>query len=130
VPAPLADPPDGPAAQAIERFALASRCARPDRVGRVRLGLRLRLARTGRVRILVERAVGTEGIARCPRPNPGRRFEGRFEKLRTLNRAGSRRLALTLKLRPGLYRVSVRAYRSKTRLTRPARRFVRVLNPR
>jgi hypothetical protein len=69
------------------------------------------------------------------RPRGGRRFPGRFRKVRTLARvptkpvsaAVTRRLVLNLRLDPGLYRLTARAHTGKGRLSEPKRRFVRVL---
>ena len=41
--------------------------------------------------------------------------------------AVGRRLTLNLRLAPGLYRLTVRAYLDRNRLSRPARRYLRVL---
>jgi hypothetical protein len=39
----------------------------------------------------------------------------------------TRRVSLQLRLRPGLYRITVRAYAGNGSLTRPARRWLRIL---
>jgi DNA-binding beta-propeller fold protein YncE len=41
--------------------------------------------------------------------------------------AVTRRVSLQLRLRPGLYRITVRAYAGNGSLTRPARRWLRIL---
>ena len=97
----------------------------------------MRLARPGPVRVRIDRGVGTRALRRCPRPNPGRRFTGSFHRVATLRRtptepaaaaaAVGRRLTLKLRLAPGLYRISVRAQLDGNRLSRPARRYLRVL---
>jgi YVTN family beta-propeller protein len=140
VPAAPAPPPppggEGPSAgPAIQRFTLATRCMRRSRTGRVRVRMNLRMQRPGRVRVQVERAIGSKGRRNCPRPGPGRRFNGRFRKVHTLNHvrtspaaaAVTRRITLSLRLSPGLYRITVRAYKSGNKLSRPARRYLRVL---
>jgi hypothetical protein len=97
----------------------------------------LRLARPGPVQVRIDRGVGTKARRSCPKPNPGRRFAGRFRRVATLRRvptqpaasaaAVGRRLTLNLRLAPGLYRLTVRAYLDRNRLSRPARRYLRVL---
>jgi hypothetical protein len=96
----------------------------------------LRLARLGPVQVRIDRAVGTKARRSCPKPNPGRRFAGRFRRVATLRRvptqpaaaaAVDRRLTLNLRLSPGLYRLTVRAYLDRNRLSSPARRYLRVL---
>lgn len=129
-PAPPAEP-----RQTIERFGLASRCVRPSRAGIARVGLNLRLVRRGPVRVQVERAIGSGAMKRCPKPSRSRRFEGRLRRVelrrsmepRVLAAAVSGRMSLRMRLRPGLYRITVRAYGSDGELSRPARRWLRVL---
>jgi YVTN family beta-propeller protein len=124
-----------PLRQAIERFALTRRCVRPSPSGMVQVALNLRLARPGPVRVRIDRAVGTGARKSCPRPKPGRRFTGSFRRVEALRRLDTRPVAalvtrrrtLRLRLLPGLYRITVRAFTSENGLTRPARRFLRVL---
>jgi len=140
-PTPPADPPQEPtpprAEPAIAQLQLASRCARPTQSGRVRVRLSLLLARPGPVQVRIDRAVRTKVRRSCPRPNSGSRFTGRFRRVAILRRvptqpaaaaaAVGRRLTLNLRLTPGLYRFTVRAHLDGNRLSRPARRFLRVL---
>jgi YVTN family beta-propeller protein len=135
-PPPAADPaPTAEPAQAIERFGLVKRCVRPSRAGLVRLGLDLGLVRRGPVRVQVQRAVGSGAMESCPKPSRGRRFAGRLRGVelhrsiepRVAAAAVSGRMTLRMRLRPGLYRVSVRAYRADGELSPPARRWLRVL---
>lgn len=134
-PAP-APPAPRPAPQpAIERFALASRCARPAANGSVRVVLLLRAAQAGAVRVRVERALGTGGRERCPARNGSGRFTGRFRTVATVREvrtqaaaaALARRVTLRLRLQPALYRITVRAFTSSGRLSPPKRRYLRVL---
>jgi YVTN family beta-propeller protein len=133
-PEPL-DTADAEPAQAIERLGLASRCVRPTRAGLVRVRLNLRLVRRGPVRVQVQRAVGSGAMKRCPEPRRGRRFTGRLRGVelrrsiepRVRAVALSGRMTLRLRLRPGLYRITVRAYRPDGELSPPARRWLRVL---
>ena len=69
----------------------------------------LRVARPGPVQVRIDRAVGTKTRRSCPKPNPRRRFTGRFRRVATLRRvptqpaaaaAVGRRLTLTLRLAP------------------------------
>jgi hypothetical protein len=130
---PVADTPV--AAQAVERFALMSRCVRPSRAGLVRIRMNLRLVRPGPVRVGVQRAVGSGAMEGCPQPSRGRRFGGRLRNVelrrsvrpRVAAAAVSGRLSLRLRLKPGLYRITVRGYSGGGELTRPARRWLRVL---
>jgi YVTN family beta-propeller protein len=121
--------------RAIERFALASRCVRRSRSGQVDVRMNLRLARSGPVRVQVHRAVGTKARGSCPKPRRGRRFPGRFRSVQILRHLEPRVVAaavrgeitLRLRLEPGLYRITVRAYTDGNKLSLPARRFLRVL---
>jgi hypothetical protein len=95
----------------------------------------MRMARPGPVQVRVDRGVGSKAVLQCPRPRPGRRFGGRFRKVATLKRvrtqaAGARhRVTLDLRLPSGLYRITVRAHVGGKRLSRPLRRYLRVLQP-
>ncbi|HEV7773721.1 MAG TPA: PKD domain-containing protein [Conexibacter sp.] len=139
-------PPAAPAAstlpahptsrQAIERFTLDSPCVRPARDGKARIGLRLRLAQPGSVAVLVYRAVTATNTERCPARNPARHYGGTLRGVAALENVATqpvvvasvqRRLTRSFDLRPGLYRISVRAHGSDGRLTRAAHRWVRVL---
>ena len=147
--APAPDPPDTapdkapdtpkpfePVGRAIQRFDLASRCVRPSRSGKARVELRLLLARAMPVQVEIDRAVGTKGRKTCPRPSRTRHFPGRLKQVdevksmstRPAAAAVSRRLTLGVRLAPGLYRITVRAYTGKRTLSQPARRWVRVLS--
>ena len=77
------DPPPARPAPALSGFTLSGRCTRPGSRGAVTIGLRLRMARPGAVRVKVERALGTRGLARCPAANPNARFGGRFRTVVT-----------------------------------------------
>ena len=53
---------------------------------------------------------------------------GSLGRLHTASAAAvTRRVSLQLRLRPGLYRITVRAYAGNGSLTRPARRWLRIL---
>jgi hypothetical protein len=129
---PAADPVVEPA---IARLRLASRCLRRSRSGRVRVRLSMLLARPGPVQVRIDRGVGSKGRKRCPRPDPRRRFTGRFRHVTTLTRVPARptaaavgvQLTLRPRLTPGLYRISVRARLDGERLSPPVRRYLRVL---
>jgi Tol biopolymer transport system component len=139
VPASASAPPaPAVAAQpALGQLRLASRCVRPSRSGRVRIRMSLRMAQPGPLQIRIDRAVGGGVWHACPSPNPQRRFTGRFKRVATLSQLPGRRAAaaasvarrvtLKLKLSPGLYRITVRAKLDHNRLSRPARRYLRVL---
>jgi hypothetical protein len=138
---PAPDPPAPPAPEppartpALERLGVGSRCVRPARSGRVRIELSLRMARPGPVHVRIDRAVGTKARTACPTRGKPRRFTGRYSTVKTYMRlrtqplaaAVSRRLTLNPRLRPGLYRITVRAHTSDGKLSKPKRRFVRVL---
>lgn len=157
---PTPEPPRPPVVRApvVEQFTLAQRCVRPARDGRVRVGLGLRLSKQAKVRIEVARAIGTGGLKRCPPRGSTGTFGGRLAPPVTLTRgkaaaaaaAGATdaallatvatrtatiaavrdRQTLTLRLRPALYRITVRPYTSGRRLGRPVHRWLRVLAPR
>jgi hypothetical protein len=141
------DPPTGPSpprrmpAPALASFALASPCARPNATGvvRTRFVLGMRGPRRPLV-VRIDRARGTKGLAACPARNPRRRFRGRFAHVRTIVRRPAtaaaaaanpsrRTVALSLRLRPGLYRITARIG-DDGRLSAPRTRFLRVLSPR
>jgi hypothetical protein len=87
------------------------------------------------VRVQVQRAVGSGAMDSCPKPSRGRRFAGRLRgvelhrsvETRVAAAAVSGRMTLRMRLRPGLYRITVRAYGAGSELTRPAGRWLRVL---
>lgn len=118
--------------QAIERFTLDGPCVRRARDGKARIGLRLLLAQPGSVAIQVDRAVSAKRAARCPKPNPNRRYTGKLRRVETIANVTpvaasvQRRLTRSFSLRPGLYRISVRAHDGDG-MTRAAYRWVRVL---
>jgi VCBS repeat-containing protein len=120
-----------PAEPALTGLWLDSRCVRRSRSGRVRIPMTLGMTGAGPVQIRVDRAVGTKAKRSCPNAV---RFSGRFRKVATLRQlatqpaaAGRRRLTLRLRLRPGLYRLTVRAHLDGDRLSAPARRYLHVL---
>jgi YVTN family beta-propeller protein len=140
-PTPSAPTPPAPAPrplrQAIERFTLDSRCVRLARDGMARIGLRLLLAKPGSVEVQVDRAVAATNGTICPKPDPRRHYTGALRRVAALENLATqpaavaaavrRRLTRSFELRPGLYRIGVRAYDSGGRLTRTAYRWVRVL---
>jgi hypothetical protein len=140
-PPPATSPVPAPApakpVRAIERFRLASQCVRPSHAGLVRIPLRLRLADLGPVQVRIERAVGTGALRSCPKPSRTRHFGGRFQPIKSPSRMRPQAVAavlsgqhtLSLRLTPGLYRITVRAYTASGRLSDPRRRFLRVLTP-
>lgn len=122
---------------AIERFALVWRCVRPLPGGSARVGLALKLTRRARVRIEVSRAIGTRGRTLCP-PRGSGSFDGDLANPLVRARGTTRtavassvvqRHVLRLRLRPALYRITVRPYTGPGRLGRPAHRWLRVLTP-
>jgi hypothetical protein len=138
---PAPDPPAPPAPEpparshALERLGVASRCVSPSRSGRVRVELALRMARPAPVRLRIDRAVGSKARSTCPTRGKPRRFTGRFRTVKTYARARTRpvaaavtrRVTLNLRLAPGLYRITARAHTPGGGLSKPKRRFVRVL---
>lgn len=100
------------------------------------------MAQAGTVQVKVERALGTRGLARCPKANPTARFGGRFRTVATKRsvktaaaaRAAAAALARTvtlrLRLEPALHRITVRTRTADGRLSVPRTRFLRVLSPR
>jgi hypothetical protein len=127
--------PAAPAEPAIAQLRLASRCVRRSRAGRVRIRMTLRMARPAPLQIRIERAVGSGASDSCPSPSRGRRFTGRFREIATIRQpstaataaAVARRITLKPRLAPGLYRITVRAELDGDRLSRPLRRYLRVL---
>ena len=136
--APTLPPPGAAptsAEPAISRLWLPSRCLRRSRSGRVRIRMIMRLARPGPLQIRIDRAVRSTNRRSCPQPNPARRRTTRYERVTTVRSAPTgavaasvtRQTTLHLRLRPGLYRLTVRAYVDGGRLSPPLRRFLRVL---
>lgn len=130
-----APPAPAPTAhQAIERFTLDGPCVRRARNGKARIGLRLLLAQPGSVAVEVDRAVAIKTAKRCPKPRSGRRYGGKLRRVDALANVDTqavtasvrRRLTRSFELRPGLYRIAVRAHDGDG-LTRAAYRWVRVL---
>ncbi|HYI80726.1 MAG TPA: PKD domain-containing protein [Thermoleophilaceae bacterium] len=121
--------------QAIERFTLDGPCVRRARDGKARIGLRLLLAEAGPVAIQVDRAVTAKQVGRCPKRKPGRRYTGKLRRVeavqnvdtRAVTASVRRRLTRSFELRPGLYRIAVRAHDADGGLTRGAYRWVRVI---
>ena len=138
-PAGTAPPPGqaAPAEPAIAQLRLRPNCVRRSRTGRVRIRMTLRRARPAPLQIHIERAVGTGARRSCPGPNHGRRFTGRFREIATTRplptrpaataAALGRRITLKPRLTAGLYRITVRAQLDGNRLSRPVRRYLRVL---
>ena len=136
-PTPPAPPTPAPAVrQAIERFTLAARCVRLGRDGKAPIGLRLLLAKPGAVEVQVYRATKATNGTICPKLNPHAHYPGPLRRVTALSNVAtqpavaasvSRRVTRSFELRPGLYRIGVRAYDSGGRLTRTSYRWVRVL---
>ncbi len=136
-PPPTNETPVTPPAprQAIERFTLDGPCVRRARDGKARIGLRLLLAEAGPVAIQIDRAVTAKQTGRCPKRKPGRRYNGTLRRVEALQNVNTqavsasvrRRLTRSFELRPGLYRIAVRAYDADGGLTRGAYRWVRVI---
>ena len=139
-PAAAAAAPAGPTAdaqRAISQLRLHPRCVRPSRAGRVRVRMSLRTARPWALQVQIDRGVGARPWRRCLAPNTERRFTGRFRQFASLGEPGAgpaaaaatvrRRVTLKLRLAPGLYRITVRAQLDHNRLSRPVRRYLRVL---
>lgn len=123
------------ARQAIERFTLDGPCVRRARDGRARIGLRLLLAQPGSISVQVDRAVAVKTAKRCPKPRSGRRYRGKLRRVETLANVNTqavaasvrRRATRSFELRPGLYRIAVRAHDANGSPTRAAYRWVRVI---
>ena len=117
---------------AISDLRLGARCVRRSATGRVRVPMTMTLTQPGAIRVSVERAVGSKGRRSCPRANPQRnqRFRGvaEFRPVAAAQAAAAtRRVTLNLRLRPGLYRLTVRVQLEDGRQSPPVRRFLRVL---
>jgi Big-like domain-containing protein/PA domain-containing protein len=120
-------------APAISDLQLGARCVRRAKSGRVRVPMAMQLAKASALQVVVERAVGSKARRRCPAQSPPTNLQARFRPAATVPVAAaraaavSRRLTLRLRLKPGLYRVTVRAVLDDESLSRPVRGFVRVL---
>jgi hypothetical protein len=122
--------------QAIERFTLDARCVRLGGDDKARVGLRLLLAKPGAVEVRIDRATKATNGTVCPKLNPHAHYPGPLRRVTALENVAtqpavaasvSRRVTRSFELRPGLYRIGVRAYDSGGRLTRTAYRWVRVV---
>jgi hypothetical protein len=81
------------------------------------------------VQVRIDRVIGTKAARGCRIAKARRRFRkvGTLSQLPTQPTAAGRRLALTLRLKPGQYRITVRAHLDHNRLSPPARSSRRVL---
>ena len=120
-------------APAISDLRLGSRCVRRSSTGRVRVPMTMTLSQPGAVRVRVDRAIGSRGRSSCPRANPKR--NQRFRRVATFRPVAKVRAAavpkqvtLDLRLRPGLYRLTVRVQLEDGTLSPPARQFLRVVS--
>jgi Tol biopolymer transport system component len=118
---------------AIARLRLGSSCVRRTSSGRVRVPMTMRLARPGAVRVRIDRAIGSRGRSSCPTRRRARDHDHgvtRYRRVAVVPRAAAtavaHRVMLDLRLRPGLYRITVRAVLDGGRLSRPVRRWLRV----
>jgi hypothetical protein len=136
-PETLTPPPSGtPARPARVRILglrrIGGKCVHAPHGGRaLRLRLAVRLSRRAALRVRIERAVRAPVLRRCP--ERGGAYSGGFRAVEQVEigasaaaAAVSRPLTLRARLSPGLYRITVLA-RDASGLSRPARRFVRVL---
>jgi hypothetical protein len=125
---PTGAAPSPPAEPALAGVRLDSRCVKRSRSGHVRVRMTLRMARPAPVQVRIDRALAAKATKGCPKPNPGRRFRkiATLRQLPTRPAAAGRRVTLRLRLTPGLYRLTVRAHLDGNRLSRPARRYLRV----
>ena len=99
----------------------------------------MRLAESAPLRIRFQRGVGSRALRSCPEPGAGPPFSGRFETVKTRKApvpgataavavaAIERRVRLNVRLKPGLYRVTVRAVLGDGSVSAPHRVFLRVL---
>jgi hypothetical protein len=87
----------------------------------------MRMAAPRALQVQVSRAVGRTSRRGCPGPGFAPRTRLRYRKVATVRRAAvSGRLTLKLRLKPGLYRVIVRAQLDGGGLAAPLQGFVRV----
>ena len=93
------------------------------------------LAEPGPVQVRIQRGVGSKAMRKCPDPTAGPPFSGPFRTVvkRNPTAAGAvaasvvQRLTLRPRLRPALYRITVRAVLPDGTRSSPARVFLRVL---
>jgi VCBS repeat-containing protein len=128
--APVPPPPPPPLAEpAVADLKLASRCVRRARAGRVRVAMTMRMAVPRPLQIRIARAAGRASKG-CPGPKWSRRDTLRYRTVKTVRRVaapGARGVRLKLRLKPGLYRVTVRAHLDGGRLSPPVHDFMRVV---
>jgi hypothetical protein len=117
---------------AISDLQLGARCVRRSSTGRVRVPMTMTLSQPGAVRVRVDRAVGSRSRSSCPRANPER--NQRFRRVATFRPVAKVRAAavpkhvmLDLRLRPGLYRLTVRVQLEDGTLSPPVRSFLRIV---
>jgi hypothetical protein len=136
-PPPPGSQPEPPAEQAISNLELLSRCVRPSRAGRVRVRLRVHLAESVPLRVRFQRGVGSSALSKCPEPGAGKPFDGPFKTITTREKSSAslfataasvdRVVRLKVRLKPGFYRISVRAVLGGGEVSKPQRVFLRVL---
>jgi hypothetical protein len=123
-----------PAEPALSQVRLAAGCVRRDASGRARVVLNLRLAQPGPVQVHVERAVSSTARSRCWTPRENRTAPALSWRSVTTMRSSPQavaaavtgRMRLSLRLKPGLYRLSVQAVLDGGKVSSPVQRFVRV----
>jgi hypothetical protein len=122
-----------PAAEerALSRLKLASSCVRPSRSGKSRITLTLGLAKPRPVQVRIDRAIGSTGRGRCWRGTQTEPLAARWRPVTMVGAATaasiSQRMHFNLRLKPGLYRLTVQLVMENGKLSKPARRYLRVV---
>jgi subtilisin-like proprotein convertase family protein len=120
--------------RALSRLKLAKSCVRPSRSGKSRITMTLGLAKPRPVQVRVERAVGSTGRGTCWKPNAGSPTAPLSTRWRPVTLMGAatassvtRRMSFNVRLKPGLYRLTVQLVLENGKLSSPVRRYVRVV---
>jgi subtilisin-like proprotein convertase family protein len=133
-PATPSSPKPASGERALSRLRLASSCVRPSRSGKSRITMTLGLAKPRPVQVRVERAVGSTGRGTCWTPNADSPKAPPATRWRAVTMVGAaqaasvtQRMRFSLRLKPGLYRLTVQLVMENGKLSSPARRYLRVV---
>jgi len=131
---PAAPKPASADERALSRLKLAKSCVRPSRSGTSRITLTLGLAKPRPVQVRVERAIGSTGRGTCWQPNadsPAVPLSAHWRPVTMVGAATAasvtQRMHFKLRLKPGLYRLTVQLVLENGKLSKPVRRYLRVV---
>ena len=128
---PAATKPATAEERALSRLKLASSCVRPSRSGKSRITLTLGLAKPRPVQVRIDRAIGSTGRGTCWRGTQTEPLAAHWRAVTMVGAATaasvSQRMHFNLRLKAGLYRLTVQLVMENGKLSKPARRYLRVV---